>query len=320
MSTDTLPSFPIIDAAKQSCITPEQAQFFRDYGLLHIRNLLRGDELRLLQEQTLPLVQKATASKVDDPDYAYMKHRVTGREVPYRIEYIIDKTKAGKALLGHPFILQSIQMLQGRNFLPTWDSMVFKLEGMGAQIVWHRDGEPYPEQAADIDHPVAAINVDFYLDGSDLTNCLWGILGSNRWKHKDALAKIDELNRGDKFNTEGAVPIPVQPGDVLFHSILALHGSPAAQSKLRRVMYYEFRPIPVELKYGPHKPEYVPLKQKVLLAALRERAEAAYARGEQPFVYQPEGAYAAPALGVEEKLSTWRYKHSDFFRTGEWKP
>ncbi|NJL30684.1 MAG: phytanoyl-CoA dioxygenase family protein [Phycisphaerales bacterium] len=181
MTTAASPTFPFIDAAKQTCITPEQAQFFRDYGLLHIRNLLQVNELNALREQTLPLVQKAMATKVDDRDYVYKKHRDTGKEVPFRIEYVIDKTTSGKALLGHPFILQSIQLLQGRNFLPTWDSMVFKLEGMGAEIAWHRDSQPYPENAADIDHPVSAINVDFYLDGSDLSNCLWGILGSNRW-------------------------------------------------------------------------------------------------------------------------------------------
>ncbi|NJL30683.1 MAG: hypothetical protein HC898_03095 [Phycisphaerales bacterium] len=69
---------------------------------------------------------------------------------------------------------------------------------------------------------------------------------------------------------------------------------------MRRVIYYEFRPIPVELKYGPHKPEYVPVKQKLLLAALRERARAPYAKGEEPFVYQPDAGYAPPALGTEE--------------------
>ena len=72
------------------------------------------------------------------------------------------------------------------------------------------------------------------------------------------------------------MPIPVNPGDVLFHSILVLHGSPAAQSQLRRVLYYEFRPGEVEREQGPHNPEYIPTKQKVLLSCLRQRAAAPY--------------------------------------------
>jgi hypothetical protein len=63
----------------------------------------------------------------------------------------------------------------------------------------------------------------------------------------------------------------MHPGDVIIHNILVLHGSPAAQSHLRRVIYYEFRPAEVELAIGPHTPEYIPLKQHLLLACLRDR-------------------------------------------------
>ena len=35
--------FPHVDGTTQGCITDQQAQFFRDNGLLVIRNVLRGD-------------------------------------------------------------------------------------------------------------------------------------------------------------------------------------------------------------------------------------------------------------------------------------
>ena len=60
--------------------------------------------------------------------------------------------------------------------------------------------------------------------------------------------------------------LKVNPGDVLFHNVLVLHGSPPAQTKLRRVLYYEFRPGEVEREFGPHTPEYGPLKQQILIA------------------------------------------------------
>lgn len=315
-TTAALDVFPQIDASKQDAITDAQAQFFRDNGLILIRNVFSPAERKAMQDATLPLYQRAVTDKPKDPDFAYARHELTGEMTPFRIEYMIDKDKTDtcKRLLGHPFILRSIEKLQGRNFIPTWDSMVFKKEGMGKAIPWHRDAAAYEDPS--VDSTTAAINVDFYLDGSDLTNCLWGILSSNRWPADEAQRTIDRLNNAPgQFSTDDTcVPIPVQPGDVLFHSVLVLHGSPAAQSKLRRVVYYEFRPGEVELQHGPHTPEYIPLKQKVLLSAIRERAHAPYARSEKPFDYRPTGRFSIPALREDEGPDTFRYPHQKFWR------
>ncbi len=318
MNQTTNDLFPHIDATKQDCITDEQAQFFHDNGLLLIRNLLRGRELEELQKQTLPLVERSMSERVQDPDYFYTKHK-SGVETPFRIEYVVDKTQAGKVLAGHPFILKSVEKLQGPNFIPTWDSMVFKTPGKGATIAWHRD------YAAGMVENKPIFNVDFYLDGSDMSNCLWGILGSNLWEEKFTNERITYLNGGNndftqsdgtgEFRFEWAVPIPVDPGDVLFHNVMALHGSPSAQSKLRRVIYYEYRPIQTELALGPHRPEYIPVKQKLLQACLRERAHCDYVdKTEKPFVYQPDAQFASPTLGPDEQLSTYRFLHGDYWK------
>jgi phytanoyl-CoA hydroxylase len=300
--------FPEIDATKQDAITDEQAEFFRDNGLLVLRNVLRGPELKAMQDQTAPLVRRAVEEKPKDADYLYKKHEITGQQVPFRVEYVIDKTSAGKALLGHPFILRSVQKIQGRNFIPTWDSMVFKQEGAGAAIPWHRDAGT--GNGADRS---TIFNVDFYLDGSDISNCLWGILGSNKWSQAQADATVKRLNSAPgSFSTdEKCAPILMNPGDVIFHNILVLHGSPAAQSKLRRVVYYEFRPGEIERDFGPHTPEYIPLKQRVLWSCLRERAKTDYARGEMPFHYRPSDDFAPP---TDETPQTYRYPHEKYWR------
>lgn len=306
--TKTIGAFPDIDATRQTCITDEQALFFRQNGLLIIRNVLRGEELKAMQDQTLPLVQRAMREKVQDPDFFYMKHQITGQETPFRIEYIIEKVPAGKALLGHPFILRSVEKLQGRNFIPTWESMVFKTEGAGAAILWHRDS------GADQCGDTPIFNVDFYLDPADLSNCLWGILGSNHWTADQAAARIAALNDGGFKTDADCVPIPMRAGDVIFHNILALHGSPASQTNLRRVVYYEFRAGETERAKGPHVPAYIPLKQKVLLACLRDRANSPHAKGEKPFVYSPTTEFAPPAFDPNERLATYRYPHAAYWR------
>ncbi len=306
--------FPHIDATTQDSITDEQVQFFRDNGLLVIRNVVRGAELKAMQDETLPLVQQAVAD-IGKPqkreDFRYQKHELTGQEVPFRVEYVVDKTRAAKVLAGHPFILKSVEKIQGRNFIPTWDSMVFKNAGAGVAIPWHRDSG-----AGNGATKVPLFNVDFYLDGSDMTNCLWGILGSNRWSEEDAKSTVARLTDAPgKFSTDDrCAPILMNPGDVIFHNILALHGSPAAQSKLRRVVYFEYRPIEIELEHGPHKPDYIPLKQKIFLACLRDRANASYTKGEKPFAYQPSPQYAPAKLGENETLETYRVPHENFWR------
>jgi ectoine hydroxylase-related dioxygenase (phytanoyl-CoA dioxygenase family) len=307
-------AFPVIDAARQDALTQEQADFFRDNGLLVIRNVVRGEELAALQRETQVLVDQARAGCAD-PDYMYREHEITGERVPFRVEYVIDKCTATKALLGHPFILRSVEQLQGRNFVPTWDSMVFKNPGAGVAIPWHRDagtGNIDTAGSTDWKHPI--FNVDFYLDRADLSNCLWGILGTNRWSNERADAVISELNAGGFQHGHGAVPIIMEPGDVIFHNITAIHGSPPAQSALRRVLYYEFRPGEVERKMGPHVPIYIPLKQRVLEACLRHRAQAAYAQGEKPFAYDPSPEFRAPELVANERLSTYRYPHHEYWR------
>jgi phytanoyl-CoA hydroxylase len=311
MPASAVDVFPHVDASKQECITTEQAKFFVDNGLLVIRNVLKGQELSDLRAQTQALVQMANSDRSERDDFFYKEHEITKERVPMRIEYVVEKTSAGKALLAHPFILRSVEKLQGRNFIPTWDSMVFKNAGAGAAIAWHRDAGTsctVPEK------PI--FNVDFYLDEADMSNCLWGIPGSNLWSEKQAHETVERLNKGG-FHTEGAVPILMNPGDVILHNILALHGSPPAMTKLRRVIYLEFRPGEVERQFGPHTLEYIPLKQKVLLACMRDRANSPYSKGEKPFVYNPSSDFAPPPVAADEQLATYRYPHGAYWRDGK---
>jgi ectoine hydroxylase-related dioxygenase (phytanoyl-CoA dioxygenase family) len=258
------------------------------------------------------LVADAIEGRPDDPDFRYTRHPATGEVIPFRVEYVIDKLSATKALLGHPFLLRTVEKLQGPDFIPTWDSMVFKSGGAGAPIAWHRDGGQYPEDV----RPRTlgrVFNVDVYLDRADLASCLWGLLGSNTWSDEEAQPVIEQRNEGG-VSTEGAVPLTMEPGDVILHDVMVLHGSEATRGPLRRVVYYEFRPLDVEDAHGPHTPDYIEAKQHVLAAALRHRRAAAYAAGETPYVYRPRGRDASTQQAWSEDPPTWRYAHEDFWR------
>ncbi|MFD0674398.1 phytanoyl-CoA dioxygenase family protein [Cohnella sp. GCM10027633] len=295
------------DARTQSCITEEQARFFLDNGFLVIKGVLQGEELQTIQAEMAEQVAKGTAGIQDDPDYLYGKGGKTGRNVLRRIEYVIDKSDPMKALLGHPFILRSVEKLQGRNFIPTWDSMVLKMPDEGIIVPWHRDAE-VPAGCTD---PRPIFNVDFYLDPADLATCLWVIPGSNMWSVEVCKTRVDQ-DGPDRFSTEDAIPVPMEAGDAIFHDITVLHGSPAGDGNpLRRTVYYEFRPGEIESNYGPHTREYIGLKQQMLLECLDRRAAASYAQDEEPFVYQPDGELA---IGGRVKSNTFRYPHLEYWR------
>lgn len=293
------------DARVQDRITEEQAQFFLDNGFLVIRNVLGEDELGLIQAEMAKLYEKGMASVLDDPDFFYGKGVKSGQQKLRRIEYVIDKSDPMKALLGHPFILRSVERLQGANLIPTWDSMVLKAPDEGIIVPWHRDGAR-PEGCED-DRPI--FNVDFYLDEADLTTCLWVIPGSNKWSVEQAHERCSRPG----FQTDDAIPVPMQPGDVILHDIMVLHGSPDGdRNPLRRTIYYEFRPGEIEAAYGPHTLEYLGLKQNLLLDCIERRKEAAYASSEVPFAYNPTGAFA---IRESRPLTTYRYPHDKYWRS-----
>ncbi|MBP3961943.1 phytanoyl-CoA dioxygenase family protein [Paenibacillus lignilyticus] len=295
---------PFVDAAAQNSITEEQAQFFLDNGFLVIRNVIVGEELKLVQSEMQALYEKGAAGVDDNPDFMYGVGVKSGQSIFKRVEYVIDKSDPMKVLLGHPFILRSVEKLQGRNFIATWDSMVLKAPNEGIIVPWHRDAA-VPEGCTDT-RPI--FNVDFYLDEADLQTCLWVIPGSNKWSKEDA----DKRCKQPGFTTEDAIPVPMQPGDVIFHNIEVLHGSPAGDGNpLRRTVYYEFRPGEIEAEFGPHTLEYLSLKQHLLQDCIERRKNASYAQGETPFNYEPNGAFA---IRAPKPPAQYRYAHEVYWR------
>ncbi|WP_219838374.1 phytanoyl-CoA dioxygenase family protein [Paenibacillus sp. R14(2021)] len=297
-------NLPIIDARLQASITEEQAQFFRDNGFLVIRNVLVGEELKQVQADMQRLYEQGAAGVADDPDYMYGIGVKSGQSVLRRVEYVIDKSDSMKVMLAHPFILRSVQILQGRNFIPTWDSMVLKAPNEGVIVPWHRDAA-VPAGCTD---PRPIFNVDFYLDEADLQTCLWVIPGSNKWTK----AAADSRCAQPGFMTEDAIPVPMQPGDVIFHDIEVLHGSPTGDGNpLRRTIYFEFRPGEIEAGFGPHTLEYLALKQHMLLDCIVRRQAAEYAKDETPFAYKPEGGFA---ICSPKRPEQYRYPHEAYWR------
>jgi len=107
--------------------------------------------------------------------------------------------------------------------------------------------------------------------------------------------------------------VPMNAGDVLLHDVKTLHGSPWAQSKLRRVLYYEFRAADVILKNNLRTPAYVKRKQMMLKSLIAQRAAAPVGRGETPCAYAPKaGDWNQIELPAGWEPATYQYTHEDY--------
>ena len=286
-------------------IADHEVETFRERGWLVLPGMLGGDELAAMRADMERLAGQARPGL---EDFLFGTGHLDGAEVLRRIQYVVDKSPAARAMMGHPGVLRAAEAIAGPDLFPTQDAMVLKLPGQGIAVPWHRDRastDDYPSE------PPVFI-ADFYLDDADRDTCIWVITGSHRWSDGYTSDAIARLNR-DGFSTEGAQPVLLKAGDVLLHNVRLLHGSPPNESsKLRRVVYYTFHTVHVEWEHGPYTREYVAAKQKVLRACIRERRQVPYAAGETPFEYRPPAEQDKGRLADGEQLATYRYAAGDY--------
>jgi phytanoyl-CoA hydroxylase len=285
----------------------EEIRAFRRDGVLILRDVLSAAEMAVVDKAATELIDWAWGTGIGSDVYWTDEPGEPGA-VPVRIEYPMDKSPCIMALAGHPLLLGAMEALVGPNLIPTWDSLVFKVEQGAPGLAWHRDGGIYAEPVS-VTGSGRIIDVGIYLDAATADNCVWAIPGSNYWDTETAAAAITRQNEGG-WCTEGALPALMEPGDVLLHNVLTLHGAPPIQGSRRRVVYFEYRPAEVELHLGPHNREYIGRKQQVLLASIAARAAADVGRDELPFVYRPADAMR---LWSDAPLTTARFPHEDYW-------
>ena len=219
--------------AQDYLLSAQEIKSYDDEGFLVLRHRIPAGMLARLQEAAVDWVEAGKQSHSlgeDDEDYRFTDR--DGREVMFRVDFLHNKGRAASLeLLGSPEILGIAESLAGKNFVPTYESMVFKDTGNGAPIHWHQDAT----------HPrrYRIFNVDIYLDAAlPGQGALRVVPGSQ----KD---KVDICDLQEKFDWEvpGSMEVQIGTGDVLVHDTMLLHGSePTVGNALRRTIYYEFRP------------------------------------------------------------------------------
>ena len=243
-------------------LTADQVQFFHDNGYLIMRGLLPAadvDALRAvvdrLQEQAirnlaqpgyLGAAKHLNKDWIEHPtDHFVYREKPDGRLSFHRIERCFDQDPIFRELAMSPRLLMPVHQVLGRSFWPRGGSLVSKLPYEGAEVRWHQD-IPYlywssgghPSKGRPATHPIPNFNTDIYLEPSNKQNgCLWAIPGS----HRSGTIDVDALVAEHGWEIPGALPLEVEPGDVLFHHVAVVHGSPENHSAaLRRTFYIHY--------------------------------------------------------------------------------
>ena len=247
-------------------LSEEQIAFFDENGYLILRNWIPQELLKRLQAAAKAWIEQGMQAKEGDPesvDYIFAK-REQGR-VMYRVNYVHNKGQvASLELLGSPQLLAVAESLCGPNFVSTYESMVFKQEGDGAAIKWHQDAI-HPHQKYRI------FNYDLYLDASRADGGALRVIPKTQQQRQD----ICDLTEKWGWNAPGMVTVEMEPGDVLLHDVMVVHGSEQVEGKdLRRTIYYEFRPAEEILEDGPWDREWIDRRMRLIPLGLKRYQQA----------------------------------------------
>ena len=217
----------------------------------------------------------------------------------FRINYLHNKGEAASLeLLGSPEMLGIAESLAGPNFVPTYESLVFKNTGDGAPIDWHQDAV----------HPrnFRIFNVDVYLDESRKGA---GSLRVAPGSHKQVV-DVCQLQEEYGWDAPGVIQTELNPGDVLVHDVMLVHGSEATlANKLRRTIYYEFRGAEQIQAEGPWDEEFI--DQRLRLVGLGRAEWQKQNPTSVPFTWNVSDTFA-PAMSsdAEEELRVAHGVHS----------
>lgn len=285
----------------------EAAARFREDGYLILRNAVDPAELRLLQEETLAQIE-AGPHREPRGDF-YTKPSPGGDDTFFRVQFLTSKALRNDSMLlaiAHPQVLGITAELLGPSWTTYGSAMVFKGTDGGAAIELHRD---FPLKIADETQWNAGhlcYNVDIYLDSATPeSGCLRILPGSH--KLTDVAEVRALLERG--LDNPDLVDVPMEPGDILFHDVLLIHGSdPTPPGRpLRRVLYYSYQSADLMETEGvlpgfPVPRRWLAQHIKLMAHAIDLRRHADHLGGEAQFDYDVPEAWADDAAAEELEL------------------
>lgn len=270
-------------------LTDEQIRCFDENGYLVLRSWVRGELLARLQAAGQAWIAAGSRRAPEEAGDDYNFAARPGGPALFRVNYLHNKGQAASLeLLGSPQVMAVAESLCGPSAVPTYESLVFKQAGDGERIPWHQD-------AVQPTRRFRIFNFDLYLDPSLPGAGALRVIPGTHTQRQDICALADTYG----WAHPDAVEVPMEPGDVLLHHVMVVHGSPAVVGRgLRRTIYYEFRPAEEIVADGPWDRAWIERRIRLLPLALNAHRRA-YPDAAQ-FTWRAEAAFRPAPLGSDE--------------------
>jgi ectoine hydroxylase-related dioxygenase (phytanoyl-CoA dioxygenase family) len=209
-----------------------------ELGFCVLRQAIPQAVLADAQEATATLIDRQRAEGQQSGDrshgWQYGPSR-DGTPILFRLNgpWLSHGLEFAARLMALPEVLRAVaDIMEGDEFAPTSDALIFKDRNCGFGHRWHQD--PAPQIVS------PSIMVGFHLDASDQSNgALRVVPGSHRTVMGVDWSTLPEPEwYADRPDT---VVLEANAGDVTIHSTQVVHGSLSTSSpQLRRIYYIQF--------------------------------------------------------------------------------
>ncbi|XP_046971364.1 phytanoyl-CoA dioxygenase, peroxisomal-like [Vanessa cardui] len=220
-------------------LTKEQIQFYKDNGYVHLKKLIKDDELQKLSKEYDDLFRRKNQAKTES-SWVGSDDSFRESDSPYTVKGIhnlqMHHAVFGK-LLYNDDLLDALEDVMGtKNIVLHHTKAHFKPPEKGASYPMHQD---YPYFPYEKDSMVAAF---VHLDDSNPENGgLFVYPGSHKLgpledfgpKEGSSFHYVDQK----KYPIERATPVIAEAGDVVIFSYFLIHGSTPNNSTRPRRMF-----------------------------------------------------------------------------------
>ncbi len=253
---------------KQTLLTEQQVQSFRNNGFLNYGRVLSDAQLTELRDALARVLSGQSAALPDRIS------NIGGGDssVVTQVVNVWEAEPAFRRHLFHPRIVPLVAQLMGTDTVRVWhDQMQLKPPRIGGPTLWHQDYPYWP-----IIQPAELVSAWVALEDATVDNgCMSMTPRSHLWG--DCHAGRGQI--GTNPETHGPAPDPsvvpdgetvetvaceVKAGSVVFHHCLCWHGAPPNRSERPRpaiAVHY----IPGWTRYQPHGQTHV-VEQHVQVA------------------------------------------------------
>ncbi len=221
-------------------LTPEERDFYRENGFIHVRGLLTPEEAAGYRAEL-----HAIAERQGSNDATWSSVQGGGTSITHSHD-VHFRSAAITRLLVDPRLTGIARDIIGPNVQLHHNKMFIKPPERGSPFPMHQDYPYFPHR----DHSMIAVILHFD-DAPEEKGCVRVYPGSHNLGPLEAVGQDHHLPE-DLYPIEGATPIPAKAGDAIFMSYLLVHGSGLnVSSEPRTTLLIQMR-----------DPEDVPLNEK----------------------------------------------------------